>query len=308
MSKSRTRALFFIAGCARSGTTLLLELMSSFKDTYALTGEERHFSYFSNVESAAANLVLKRQSDTHLTLPDLPSETTLIYAVRHPFDTLTSHHPDFLPHRRFHVSGRRWKAEYAALKRLRAKQPTRVIHYVRYCDLVTSPDAVQRTLATTLHLEIDCLFSKSGVHFFTLSIGKHRRDQRLESYLWLLPNELRQEIKQFCDEFGYELPVGYVQPAWRSVDTARRLSLLRWSRNWLVEFKLLVRNGLIVSKQLVLLLARNGLSDSKRLVLLLAPNWLIEFMRPFLRGARKLRSRLLPRLRRGGTDVRSLAK
>jgi hypothetical protein len=253
---------FFIAGCARSGTTLLLGLMSSFKDTHALTEEERHFSYFSNVKSTATNLVLKRQSDTHLTLSSLPPEINLIYAVRHPFDTLTSHHPEFLPHRRFHVSERRWREEYAALKRLRAKQPTRVIHYVRYCDLVISPDEVQKTLATSLHLETNYPFSQAGVRFSTSSIGKHQLDDRLERYLWLLPNEVRQEMKQFCDEFGYELPLGYVQPAWVPADSMRRLAILLLSRNWLIEFKLQARN-------------------------ILTPNRLIEFIRPLLRGARK---------------------
>jgi hypothetical protein len=251
---------FFIAGCARSGTTLLLELMSSFKDTHAVTGEETHFSDFSKVEATAANLVLKRQRDTHLTLPDLSPEINLIYAVRHPFDTLTSHHPDF-PHRKYYVSERRWKDEYAALKRLRAKQPTRVIHYVRYCDLVTSPDAVQRNLANSLHLEINCPFSESGVLFSTSSIGKYQQDRRLERYLWLLPNDLRQEMKQFCDEFGYELPLGYVQPASLPTDTARRLGVLLLSRNWLIE--------------------------SRGFFLLYAPTWLINVMRPLLRRARK---------------------
>jgi hypothetical protein len=252
MANSRKRWLF-IGGCARSGTTLLLELMSSFKDTHVLTGEERHFSDFSKVGSTAANLALKRQRDTHLTLPDLPSEIELIYAVRHPFDTLTSYHPDY-PHRRFYVSERRWKDEYVALKRLRSKQPGRVIHYVRYCDLVTSPDAVQRSLANGLQLEINYPFSDSGVRFFTSSIAKYKRDRRLERYLWLLPNGLRQEMKEFCDEFGYELPLRYVQAVWLPSDAARRLGILLLSRNWLIKFKWLF--------------------------LRYAPNWLIKLMHP----------------------------
>jgi Sulfotransferase domain len=248
MNHLRKQGQFFIAGCARSGTTLLLELMSSFKDTHAMTSKEGHFSDFSKVESTAANLVLKREADTHLTLPDLPAEISLIYAVRHPFDTLTSHHPTFLPHRRFHVSERRWKDEFDALKRLRAKQPMRVIHYVRYCDLVTSPDSIQKSLATNLRLEINYPFSQAGVDFFPSSIGKYRRDRSLERYLWLLPQELRQEIKKFCEEFGYELPSGYVKPAWRPADTARRLIILLSSRNWLIEFKLWARKRLFACR------------------------------------------------------------
>jgi hypothetical protein len=230
---------------------------------------------------------------SYRTLSELPPEINLIYAVRHPFDTLTSHHPNYLPHRRFHVSERRWRNEYSALKRLRAKQPNRVIHYVRYCDLVASPDAVQKRLATALALEINLPFSESGVSFSMSSIGKYRRDKQLERYLWLLPNALRQEMKEFCHEFGYELPPGYLQPAWLAGDTARRVWLLLLSRNWLIEARVLARNRLL---------------KFQRSVLGWAPNWLVELTLPALQGARKLRSHFLLRPRRAERDVRPPAK
>jgi hypothetical protein len=293
MGKSRPHRLFYIAGCARSGTTLLLDLMPSFKDTHALTGEEHHFGYFSNVQTTAANLVLKREANIHQKLANLPPEIQLIYLIRHPFDTLTSHHPNYLPHRRFHVSERRWRDEYAGLKRLRAKQPGRVIRYVRYCDLVRSPDVVQRSLATSLDLEINRPFSEAGVNFFASSIGKYRTDHKLQRYLWLLPNALRQEIKEFCEEFGYELPVGYVQRPWLPADITRRLWLLLRSRNWLTAARLS---------------ARDRVTEFKRFVLRWAPNWFIEAVRPVLRRVRRWRSQLLLRLRKAGTGARPLAK
>jgi hypothetical protein len=51
--------LFFIAGCARSGTTLLLELMPWFKDMNALVGAERHFSHFSQMNATDGHVLLK---------------------------------------------------------------------------------------------------------------------------------------------------------------------------------------------------------------------------------------------------------
>ena len=222
---------FFIAGCARSGTTLLLDLMPSFKNLYALTGVERHFSHFWKMEATDSNVLLKRDADTYLTLPDIAPDINLIYAIRHPFDTLTSYHPEF-PHRKFYVSEHRWRREYAALRQLRLRQPARTITYVRYCDLVTSPDSLQKYLATSLDLEIRCPFSLSGVVLSTNSIKKYENDRELERYLWLLPHGLRQELKEFCDEFGYELPSGYVRAPSLIGDGFRRIIVPIRARKW----------------------------------------------------------------------------
>jgi len=221
----------FIAGCARSGTTLLLDLAESFKNTHAPKGKERRVEHFKKLDSTARNVVLKRQIHSHKTLADLPADVDLIYCVRHPFDTLTSHHPAF-PHRRFYVSEERWRAEYAALKRLQAKQPDRKIYYVRYCDLVRSPDEVQKGLADSLELEIERPFSKCGVAISTRSVDKFRHDSRLERYLWQLPHAWRAEIKAFCDEFGFELPIGYVRPASPFGDGLRRAVVAFKALSW----------------------------------------------------------------------------
>ena len=235
--------LFFIAGCARSGTTLLLELMPSFKDMNALTDAERHFSYFSEMSAIDGNVLLKRDLETYLTLPEMAPDINLIYAIRHPFDTLTSYHARY-PHRRFYVSEQRWRGEYAALKELRVRQPKRTITYVRYCDLVTSPDAVQRYLATSLGLEIHYPFSELGTQFLTSSIKKYENDRELERYLWLLPHGLRQEIKEFCDEFGYELPPGYVRSPSLMGDSIRTFIVAIRARKWAVVLRMAIARTL----------------------------------------------------------------
>jgi hypothetical protein len=85
-----------------------LQLMASFKDTCTFAGEEKHFGGFTKVDATVRNVVLKRRWKSYVELPDLPPEIQLIYAVRHPFDTLTSYHPNF-PHRKFYVSEKRWR-------------------------------------------------------------------------------------------------------------------------------------------------------------------------------------------------------
>jgi hypothetical protein len=267
--------LFFIAGCARSGTTLLQQLMPSFKEMHTLK-KEANFDYFAQMDLNVANLLLKRDRKGHLTLPDLPADINLIYSVRHPFDTLTSHHPKF-PHRRFYVSEKRWRTEYAALRELRARHPERTITYVRYCDLVTSPDAVQRHLANKLGLEIESLFSQSNITFSTRSIKKHENDPDLERYLWLLPHGLRQELEEFCDEFGYELPDGYVQPSSFIGDSMRRVVVPIRARIWSV-------------------------------VLLTAGSRIARKFKPLLRQPRRSLSRILPRPNRAGTGAPPLGK
>ena len=198
----------FVAGCARNGTTLLAELMTTFKDTY-LERAERHFDYFSEIDSPERNVVLKRTRNSHQTLHALPENVGLIYSIRHPFDTLTSHHPRH-PERNFYVSPKRWSAEYASLKAIQAEQPSRQIVYVRYCDLVGTPDSTQERIAEALGLEIGRTFSQSGIPISAKSVGKYRRDPAMQMYLNSLPHPFRLELKEYCGEFGYDLPEGYL--------------------------------------------------------------------------------------------------
>ena len=138
--------LFFIAGCARSGTTLLLELMPSFKDMHALMGAEKHFSYFSKMDATDGNVLLKRDFNSYLTLPVMAPHINLIYAIRHPFDALTSYHPAF-PHRKFYVSEKRWRGEYAALKELRVETARTDDHL---CALLRPSDVAGRCAEISL--------------------------------------------------------------------------------------------------------------------------------------------------------------
>jgi hypothetical protein len=221
----------FIAGCARSGTTLMVRLMSSFGDTYALVDSEEPFNYFSKVEGKAKNLVIKRDTHTHKTLAQLPADIELIYMIRHPFDVLTSYHPDF-PNRKYYVREARWRAEYAALKALCAAQPMREIAYVEYSDLVTNPDTVQEAVGKRFDLTIIQRFSEMDDKISTESVGKYKRQPELLRYLNRLPYDFRAEIKDYCDRFDHELPQDYVRKASRAEDSLRRFVVRQMARNW----------------------------------------------------------------------------
>jgi hypothetical protein len=204
----------FIAGCARSGTSLLRGLMGSFADTYTLGGfshdAEAPESRFEGLERPEKHVVIKRIHKSHLTLPLLAADIALVYAVRHPFDVLTSAHPEF-PQRPYHVSEPRWRAEYAGYRLLRALQPGRRIAVVRYEDVVGDPDATQARLAAELGLEVEHRFSANaaGVPIRTTSVEKWRRDPALGDYLDTFDVPFLRAIATFCREFGYRLPLRY---------------------------------------------------------------------------------------------------
>lgn len=221
----------FIAGCARSGTTLMIKLMSSFSDTYALTSCEKPFIFFDSIETDASNIVLKRDFDSHKMLKHLPQDIDLIYMIRHPFDVLTSFHPDF-PNRKYYVSETRWRAEYSALRSLQEAQPDRKIIFIDYEDLVSDPDSVQQALANRFGLKFDKTFSEYVDHISTNSIEKYKTRPELERYIFWLPREFRSEIKEYCDDFGYDLPQSYVGPPSPLGDKFRRLIARQMARNW----------------------------------------------------------------------------
>jgi len=212
----------FIAGCARSGTTLMQDLMSCFQNTYVVPGES-HFDRFDDATLPRGNVVVKRTHQTYQTLEHLPTNITLIYMLRHPFDTLTSHHPDF-PKRRYYVSKRRWRDEYRALKMLRCRQPQRSIIYVRYSDLVSDPDGVQARIAESAGLEVQTSFSQSGETFFMNSSGRYERNPDAARYLRRMSDAVLTEIEEYCREFGFSLPVGFVKPGkfYRAAQTLGR--------------------------------------------------------------------------------------
>jgi len=203
--RHRSRRLVFIAGCARSGTSLLKQLMAVFADTAVFPRERTVWHFLDMADLPERTLVVKRTAECHRTLHRLPDDVSLIYCVRHPYDCLTSAHPQTVHLRPFHVTQDRWIAEYGALDRLRRRQPGRRICYVRYEDLVTQPDAIQNEIAAACGLTADAPFMGNplGIEIRSASLEKWRDRPDLRRYLAGLDASWREEIARFCQEFGY---------------------------------------------------------------------------------------------------------
>jgi hypothetical protein len=200
------KRLIFIAGCARSGTSLLRKLMSCFQDVVAVD-RERSISHFLDLtREPQRTLVVKRTNKCYRELPHLPECVDLIYCVRHPYDCLTSSHPETAALQQFHVSERRWTDEYDSLRRLVARQPRRRISIVRYEDLVSDPDGVQQALCSALDLAVTHRFSCNplGIDIRASSVGKWQRDQRLRDAIGGFSPSWKQRIAEFCEQFRYE--------------------------------------------------------------------------------------------------------
>ncbi|MEO5756873.1 MAG: sulfotransferase [Mesorhizobium sp.] len=221
--KPQTR--IFIAGCARSGTTLARSLMSCFDDIH-VHGQEARYKLFDRLERRGeTSLVVKRTGGCHAELADLPASVKLIYCVRHPFDVLTSSHPETVGLRRFHVTTERWEAEYDGLIRLRKVQPERNILILRYEDLIAEPDAAQRNIAGLCELSSKLRFSEDpNNQIRTASLRKWERNEAFRTYLHGLPPEFLARVERFCEEFGYEMPEWHLSPGIEGQAIAARSS------------------------------------------------------------------------------------
>jgi hypothetical protein len=198
----------FIAGCARSGTSLTRSLMKSFSDLYVFDSEAKIEKFEELAQSRPEpHLVVKRTATSWRSLAELPASIGLLYCVRHPFDVLTSVHPETKDVRRFHVTPERWRDEYEALLALRARQPRRSICQLKYEELIAKPDAVQQEIARHFGLVPSRAFSADPANpIRATSLRKWEHNAEYAEYLRSLPAPLVAQLKQFCADFGYELP------------------------------------------------------------------------------------------------------
>jgi len=205
-SAMRFRNRIFIAGCARSGTTLSRRLMGCFDDVYVHTGEAPYRTLL-ELDRPEFNLVVKRTHECHKDIEHLPASVGLIYCVRHPFDVLTSSHPETVNERRFHVTTERWEAEYDGLIRLRKAQPKTAVFYLRYEELIAEPDIVQAKIVRSFGLSPVTLYSRDADNpIRATSLRKWERNEEFRTYLHGLPAAFLARVEGFCREFGYEMP------------------------------------------------------------------------------------------------------
>jgi hypothetical protein len=206
----------FIAGCARSGTTLTRDLMHCFADTFvydrlqdiyaehdSATNFEADACFLQAIDVPQTHAVVKRTFNCWQTLHLLPQEIGLIYCVRHPFDVLTSVHPNWPD--RYHVTPKRWLCEFLALQLLIAAQPERTIAFVRYENLIAAPNQTGRKIAHTLGptLAHDFASNPLGIAFHNRSIARWKTDSLARSHLGALSSNMRENISRFCRMFRY---------------------------------------------------------------------------------------------------------
>lgn len=164
----------YILGCGRSGTTLMLSLMTCFADTYTLLDEaalggEDYAGRFLRIDRPEKTHVIKRASNAYEFSPKLPDDLWLLYVIRHPLDVFTSTLK--LGDKTYdkYISTERWLAEMSALKTLVSQNRKRLV-IVRYEDLVSDPDRAQQDIADAIGLEIAKPFSRYHENFETSAV------------------------------------------------------------------------------------------------------------------------------------------
>jgi hypothetical protein len=145
----------FVFGCARSGTTLLLNLLRTFDGVSVLDGE--HCVRELVADPSAGWVAAKRRAHCADHLPaDLPDlrPVWIIDILRDPRDVVTSRLATFPG---FYCDYPRWERDVRLAAALRG-QHLRMLH-LRYEHLVTAGDQVQQDLGEVLGLEACVPFS-----------------------------------------------------------------------------------------------------------------------------------------------------
>jgi hypothetical protein len=172
---------------------------------------------FAKLTTSGHTLVLKRNNVSYQTISQLPNRIEIVYAIRHPYDVLTSNNPN--SDRIYHIDVDRWLGEMAALRSV--LQAGRRITIVRYEDLVADADKVQRMLADELGLEVKTpaadlplVFKASkqaekamhGVRRIDASsMHKYRSDPKKLAYLKSIRPQLNDSLNWAALTFGYDI-------------------------------------------------------------------------------------------------------
>jgi hypothetical protein len=205
----------FVMGCGRSGTWLLMHVMSTFSGVETLP-KELPIEYFGLLTTDHSVLVFKRDHIAYQRIEQIPKGIEIAYIVRHPYDVLTSHLPS--SGRPYHILPDRWIGEMSALRHLvtSRRENTRII---RYEDLVRHPIECQTELGRFFDLSIDASIDRlstvsnnptespmhRGRKIDADSINKHKRDPEKLAYLARIKPELGQTLDWIASSYDYDL-------------------------------------------------------------------------------------------------------
>jgi tetratricopeptide (TPR) repeat protein len=214
----------YILGCGRSGTTLLLSLMTCFNDTYALindanSGGEDYFGRFARMDNQEEIHVIKRSSDAYKYAELIPQEIDLLYIIRHPLDVLVS--TLFLDNKEYsyYISVERWLGEIASLRRLMGMKREKML-IIKYEDIILEPDASQNRISEYFQIDVKKSFSlfhedylansvveqsMSGVRpLSSKSIRRWRKNRNNIEYCKSIFPSIENDLMWVCDIFSYD--------------------------------------------------------------------------------------------------------
>ena len=202
----------FVMGCGRSGTWLLTGLMSTFKDT-CVVAKEVPIELFAQLTTTGQTLVLKRNNVAFERMSQMPARIKIAYAIRHPYDVLTSHNP--MSAETYHIDIKRWLAEMAAL-RLALEIGRKDVCIVRYEDMVTDAERVQRKIGLEAGTSVEDMATafrpsdeaKSAMHGLrridTRSLHRYKDDPNKLAYLKTIKPQLGDTLDWVASRFGYD--------------------------------------------------------------------------------------------------------
>jgi hypothetical protein len=207
----------YVMGCGRSGTWLLTNVMSTFKDTEVVPNE-LIFEYFGLFVTSCSVLVLKRDNAAYQRVEEIPESIEIAYIVRHPFDVLTSHLP--ISQRPYHILPHRWLGEMLALQYLMdtGRKNTKII---RYEDLVSKPLESQSGLASFFGLRVGVSIddlrtvsnnpteataaTRAARKIDVSSIGKHKCNPKKLEYLKKIRPRLERMLEWVGKAYNYDV-------------------------------------------------------------------------------------------------------
>ncbi len=221
--RAMQRQKVFIFGCARSGTTLLLNLCRCFADTIVVD-REHCIDEFEFYDTGRAHVVLKRTPKCAVTLPQSVAQHPDVWIVdicRDPRDVITSVHPGI---EGYYTDFGRWMRDIQAVETILDRHIR-----IRYENLVGQPSWVQRHLETTIGI----MSARSFEEFVVVASGAHLSSRSVDALGGIRPLDTRgvgrwrssrghiervmkqvaewPEMPQYLVKYGYEPDERWIQ-------------------------------------------------------------------------------------------------
>ncbi len=175
-------------------------------------------SCFAQLTTTGHTLVLKRNNISFKRLLEIPERIKIAYAIRHPYDVLTSHNP--MSERTYHIDPERWLGETTALRSM-LETTRKDVCIIRYEDIVADAGAVQKKLSDAFGLQIGSSIEDLPTVFKTSreanlamhglrrinfrSLHKYKSDPEKIAYLKALKPQLGNTLEWVASRFDYDI-------------------------------------------------------------------------------------------------------